>query len=69
MTTSPRQLRNHIGGEYVESDSDARLDIVNPATAQVVASAPVSGQSDVDRAYAAADAAFAEWGRTTPRQR
>ncbi len=69
MTTSPRQLRNHIGGEYVESDSDARLDIVNPATAQVVASAPVSAQSDVDRAYAAADAAFAEWGRTTPRQR
>jgi betaine-aldehyde dehydrogenase len=69
MTTSPRQLRNHIGGEYVESDSDARLDIVNPATAQVVASAPVSGQSDVDRAYAAADAAFAEWGQTTPSER
>ena len=69
MATQPRQLRNHIGGEYVDATTDARLDIVNPATAAVVASAPVSGQEDVDRAYAAADAAFAEWGRTTPRQR
>ena len=69
MATQPRQLRNHIGGEYVDATTDARLDIVNPATAGVVASAPVSGQEDVDRAYAAADAAFAEWGRTTPRQR
>ncbi len=69
MTHSPRVLRNHVGGGYLDAAGEARTDIVNPATAQVVASAPVSGQEDVDRAYAAADAAFAEWGRTTPRQR
>ena len=28
-----------------------------------------SGQADVDAAYAAADTAFAEWGRTTPSER
>ena len=50
MTSQPRQLRNFIGGQYVDPESDARTDIVNPATAQVVASAPVSTQSDVDRA-------------------
>lgn len=69
MSQSPRTLRNHVAGEYVDARSETRSDIVNPATAQVVASAPVSGQSDIDAAYAAADAAFAQWGRTTPRER
>jgi betaine-aldehyde dehydrogenase len=62
-------LRNHIGGEFVDATTDARSDVVNPATGKVVATAAVSGQEDVDRAYAAASAAFQEWGRTTPRQR
>ena len=69
MTSTPRVLRNFINGEYVDAESDATTDIVNPATAQVVATAPVSSQADVDRAYAAADAAFAEWGQTTPSER
>jgi betaine-aldehyde dehydrogenase len=64
-----RVLRNFIDGEYVDSDGDQRRDIVNPATAQVVASAPVSTDSDVDRAYAAASRAFETWGRTTPSDR
>jgi betaine-aldehyde dehydrogenase len=69
VTSTPRVLRNFINGEYVDAESDATTDIVNPATAQVVATAPVSSQADVDRAYAAADAAFAEWGQTTPSER
>ena len=69
MSDAPRILRNHIGGEYVDAATDARSDVVNPATGRVVASAAISGQQDVDRAYAAASSAFAEWGRTTPRQR
>jgi betaine-aldehyde dehydrogenase len=69
MSDVPRVLRNHIGGEFVDATTDARSDVVNPATGKVVATAAVSGQEDVDRAYAAASAAFQEWGRTTPRQR
>ncbi len=69
MTATPRVLRNFINGEYVDAETDATTDIVNPATAQVVAKAPVSSQADVDKAYAAADAAFAEWGQTTPSER
>ncbi len=69
MTSAVRELRNHVGGSYVDAAGAARSDVVNPATGQVVASAPVSGAQDVDAAYAAASAAFAEWGRTTPRQR
>ena len=66
---SPRTLRNFINGEYADARTDARADIVNPATGQVVAQAPVSGAEDVDAAYAAAAAAFTEWGRTTPAER
>jgi betaine-aldehyde dehydrogenase len=68
-TASPRTLRNFVGGEYVDAQTDATLDIVNPVTAQVVAQAPVSSAADVDAAYAAASAAFEEWGRTTPSER
>ena len=46
--TQPRTLRNFIGGEYVDATGDASIDLVNPATGQVVAHAPVSTQADVD---------------------
>jgi len=68
-TSTTRTLRNFVGGEYVDPQTDATLDIVNPATAQVVAQAPVSTAADVDAAYSAASAAFEEWGRTTPSER
>ena len=67
--TSPRTLRNFIGGTYVDASAGALSDVVNPATGQVVARAPVSGAEEVDAAYDAADRAFGEWGRTTPSER
>ncbi|MHA3836458.1 gamma-aminobutyraldehyde dehydrogenase [Terrabacter sp. AAH1] len=69
MTSKPRQLRNFIGGQYVDPEGDTMTDIVDPSSAQVVAKAPVSSQSDVDRAYAAASKAFETWGDTTPSER
>ena len=66
---STRQLRNFIGGSYADARTESTSQIVNPSTGQVVADAPVSGQEDVDAAYAAADKAFGEWGRTTPSER
>jgi betaine-aldehyde dehydrogenase len=67
--SGPRALRNFIAGAYVDGRTDSTSDIVNPATGSVVATAPVSGQADVDAAYQAADRAFAQWGRTTPSER
>lgn len=67
--TSPRTLRNFIGGTYVDGSAGATSDVVDPTTGQVVAQAPVSGAEEVDAAYEAADRAFAEWGRTTPSER
>ena len=67
--SSPRILKNFIGGELVDARSDTTSDLVNPATGRVVATAPVSSAEDVDAAYAAAASAFEEWGRTTPSER
>jgi betaine-aldehyde dehydrogenase len=64
------ELRNFIGGQYVTAAADARFDVINPATAEVIAAAPVSVADDVDAAYAAAAKSFAkDWGRTTPGER
>ena len=56
--SGPRSLRNFIAGEYVDGRTETTTDIVNPATGSVVATAPVSGQADVDAAYGAAQSAF-----------
>jgi len=69
VTASPRILRNFVNGTYVEPEGATTCDIVSPVTAQVVATAPVSTAAEVDRAYAAAAAAFEVWGDATPSQR
>jgi betaine-aldehyde dehydrogenase len=67
--TSPRRLRNFIGGEYVDATGDAITELVDPSTGSVVAHSPVSSAEDVDRAFAAAATAFETWGQTTPSER
>ncbi|HET7689927.1 MAG TPA: aminobutyraldehyde dehydrogenase [Nocardioidaceae bacterium] len=62
-------FQNVINGEAVDAASGATYDVVNPATGEVYATAPASGAEDVDRAYAAAAAAFDSWGSTTPKER
>ncbi|HET8614827.1 MAG TPA: gamma-aminobutyraldehyde dehydrogenase [Actinomycetales bacterium] len=68
-STQPRQLRNFVGGEYVDAAGDTTLDVVDPSTGRVVATAPASSAEDVDRAYAAAASAFETWRETTPSER
>ena len=67
--STARQLKNFIDNAFVEARSDARSEVIDPSTGQVVASAPVSSAEDVDAAYAAAATAFTEWGQTTPSER
>ena len=64
-----RELKNFINGQYVDSLSSERSDVVNPATGQVYATAPVSSEADVDKAYKAAEKAFEEWSNFTPSER
>jgi betaine-aldehyde dehydrogenase len=64
-----QMFKNVINGELVDSASGETYDVVDPTTGGVYAQAPMSGAEDVDRAYAAAAAAFETWGQTTPKDR
>ncbi len=57
---APSTSRMVIGGESVDAADGQTFDVVNPATGQTVATAPLGGRADVDRAVAAAQAAFDE---------
>ncbi|HPX35376.1 MAG TPA: aminobutyraldehyde dehydrogenase [Mycobacterium sp.] len=65
MTT----VKNFINGELVDSVGGATMAIVDPTTGEKYGTAPLSNEADVDKAYAAASAAFADWKKTTPSQR
>ena len=47
-----------IGGELVDAADGQTFEIVNPANGQVIATAPLGGKEDVDRAVKAAQDAF-----------
>jgi betaine-aldehyde dehydrogenase len=67
--TSKSVLHNFIDGAAVEPVDGRYADLVDPATSEVFASAPVSGEADVDRAMRAAANAFEKWRDTTPSER
>lgn len=58
-----------VGGKFLDADSKARVEAVNPATEQVVGSVPDSSETDIDRAVAAAQEAFRSWRHTTGQER
>ncbi len=53
-----RDVKMIIGGEQVAAADGQTFEIVNPASGEVMATAPLAGPEDVDRAVAAARAAF-----------
>ncbi|MFF0436867.1 gamma-aminobutyraldehyde dehydrogenase [Streptomyces sp. NPDC004327] len=69
MTTELRRLRNYINGEFRDAADGRTIDVINPATGEVYATSPLSGQADVDAAMEAAAAAFPAWRDSTPSER
>ena len=51
-------LKMMIGGQSVDAADGATFEVVNPATGAVIATAPLGGKADVDRAVEAAQKAF-----------
>jgi len=68
-TATETKLRNFIGGKAVEPAEGGMEDVVNPATGETIASAPLSTKADVDAAVAAAAGAFEGWAATPPGER
>lgn len=57
-------LPNFINGQWVSSSSEKSLDVLNPATGDVISSVPFSGRDEVDTTARAARNAFHKWRQT-----
>jgi betaine-aldehyde dehydrogenase len=68
-TTGTRRLQNFVGGERADAADGTLYDLINPATGEVFAQAPLSGRADIDRAFGVAERAFEAWRDSTPAQR
>ena len=63
--TGVRTLRNYVGGKWVSSSSSDRLDIVNPATGEVLARVPLSSKEELDDAARTAKEASRSWRKVS----
>jgi len=69
MATVTRTLRNFVDGEHADPVEGRSEPVLNPATGEQIATAPLSGAQDVDRAVQAARRAFEGWSNATPAER
>jgi betaine-aldehyde dehydrogenase len=64
-----KAFSNFVNGKHVEAADGRTTPVVNPATGEQYAEAPLSGPADVDAAMQAAAAAFESWRDATPAER
>ena len=69
VTTKYPDVRNWIGGRFVDGAASAYLDVHNPATGEVISRVPLSATADVDRAVDAAKKAFPAWSAMPIKER
>lgn len=64
-----KTFRNFVAGKSIDAADGRTSAVVNPATGEQYATAPLSAQADVDAAMRAAMAAFPAWRDATPSER
>jgi aminobutyraldehyde dehydrogenase len=69
MSVTVSQHKNFVGGKWVDAVDGGTMEVLNPATGEVIAEVPRGAQGDVDRAVEAAKTALPEWLETTPGER
>jgi malonate-semialdehyde dehydrogenase (acetylating) / methylmalonate-semialdehyde dehydrogenase len=65
MSSTPVELLNFVGGSWTRPDGAERLEVLDPATTERLATVPLTPRAAVAAAVEAAHAAFADW-RATP---
>ena len=65
-TAAQTKIENFIDGERRPAADGSDEPVLNPATGEQIATAPLSGEKDVDAAVQAAKRAFEEWSETPP---
>ena len=58
-----------IGGKKVLASDGGTIDVLNPATGQLLTKVPAATADDIETAYQAAAAAFPSWSRAHPLER
>jgi aminobutyraldehyde dehydrogenase len=69
MSTTQATNQIFVGGEWGDAASGETMDVLNPATGEVIGAVPRCEAEDVDRAVDAAQAALPEWRESTPAER
>ena len=57
------RLDNYINGQWTKAEAAASLDVLNPATEEVLAEVPLCGDAEIDAAARAGQVAFDGWRR------
>jgi acyl-CoA reductase-like NAD-dependent aldehyde dehydrogenase len=63
------QTKLFVGGEFVDGLAGATIDVLDPHDCSVLAEVAEARAEDVDRAVAAATAAFPAWAATPAAER
>ena len=69
MSVAVSQQKMFVDGAFVDAASGETLEVLNPATGEVIAEVPKAVVDDVDRAVAAAEKAWETWRDKTPKDR
>ena len=62
-------MQFYINGEWVDPVDPKSLDVINPATEEVIGKIAMGNSQDVDKAVAAAKEAFESFSKTTKEER
>ena len=63
------EISNFIDGERAAAADGRTTDLIDPSTGEQYATAPLSGEADLDRAFNAAAKGFETWRDATPSER
>ncbi len=69
MSVAVSQQKMFVDGGFVDALSGETMEVLNPATGEVIAEVPKGGEEDVDRAVRAAEKAWETWREKTPKDR
>ncbi|MFP6805753.1 MAG: CoA-acylating methylmalonate-semialdehyde dehydrogenase [Pseudomonadales bacterium] len=64
-----KAIDNYMDGAFRQSSATESIQVTNPATQEVIIEAPYTTMEEIDRAVAAAQAAFLEWRRVPASER
>jgi acyl-CoA reductase-like NAD-dependent aldehyde dehydrogenase len=54
----------YIDGKWIDATGKGSIDVINPATEEIIGKVPIGSSEDVDKAVAAAKSAFEMWSKS-----